>query len=36
MLRGLTRAGIGAIDSDERFIELTAAGGFQAVDIDAN
>lgn len=35
MLRGLTRAGIGAVESDERLIELAAEGGFQAVDIDA-
>lgn len=35
MLRGLTRAGMGAIGSDELFIELAAKEGFQAVDIDA-
>ncbi|QAY65251.1 sugar phosphate isomerase/epimerase family protein [Paenibacillus protaetiae] len=35
MLRGLTRAGAGAVESDERLIELAAAEGFQAVDIDA-
>jgi sugar phosphate isomerase/epimerase len=35
MLRGLTGAGLGRIESDERFIELAAAHGFQAVDLDA-
>ncbi|MGZ9584425.1 sugar phosphate isomerase/epimerase family protein [Paenibacillus marinisediminis] len=35
MLRGLTRAGIGNIGSDENFIRLAAQYGFGAVDIDA-
>ncbi|CAH1226119.1 hypothetical protein PAECIP111891_05895 [Paenibacillus allorhizoplanae] len=35
MLRGLTRAGLGKIESNEQFIELAAKYGFQAVDIDA-
>lgn len=35
MLRGLTGAGLGRIESDEHLIELAAAHGFQAVDIDA-
>jgi sugar phosphate isomerase/epimerase len=35
MIRGLTRAGLGRIESDERLIELAAAHGFQAVDLDA-
>lgn len=35
MLRGLTGAGLGRIESDEQLIELAAAHGFQAVDIDA-
>ncbi|MGO4545657.1 sugar phosphate isomerase/epimerase family protein [Paenibacillus sp. 2TAB23] len=35
MLRGLTGAGLGRIESDERLIELAGANGFQAVDIDA-
>ncbi|MGM0879796.1 MAG: sugar phosphate isomerase/epimerase family protein [Bacillota bacterium] len=35
MLRGLTGAGLGRIESDERLIELAAAHGFQAVDLDA-
>ncbi|OCT14574.1 xylose isomerase [Paenibacillus pectinilyticus] len=35
MLRGLTRAGLGQIESDEQFIELAAKYGFQAVDLDA-
>jgi sugar phosphate isomerase/epimerase len=35
MLRGLTRAGLGDIGSDERFIELAAQYGFDAVDADA-
>jgi len=32
---GLTRAGLGDIGSDERFIELAAAYGFETVDADA-
>ncbi|WP_028611355.1 sugar phosphate isomerase/epimerase family protein [Paenibacillus harenae] len=36
MLRGLTGAGLGRIESDERFIELAAEHGFQAVDLDAS
>ncbi|TLS53764.1 sugar phosphate isomerase/epimerase [Paenibacillus antri] len=32
---GLTRAGLGDIGSDERFIELAGAYGFQTVDLDA-
>ncbi|HTG70684.1 MAG TPA: sugar phosphate isomerase/epimerase family protein [Candidatus Udaeobacter sp.] len=35
MLRGLTGAGLGRIESDERFIELAGEYGFQAVDLDA-
>lgn len=35
MLRGLTGAGLGRIENDEHLIELAAANGFQAVDIDA-
>lgn len=35
MLKGLTRAGLGDIGSDERFIEQAARYGFDAVDIDA-
>ncbi|UJF34951.1 sugar phosphate isomerase/epimerase family protein [Paenibacillus hexagrammi] len=35
MLKGLTRAGLGSIHSDERMIELAAEYGFQAVDLDA-
>ncbi|MDR6554798.1 sugar phosphate isomerase/epimerase family protein [Paenibacillus qinlingensis] len=35
MLRGLSRAGLGKIESNEQFIELAAKNGFQAVDIDA-
>ena len=35
MLRGLTRAGIGAVESDEQFMQLAVAGGFQAIDMDA-
>lgn len=34
MLRGLTRAGMGDIGSDERLIELAGQYGFQAVDVD--
>jgi sugar phosphate isomerase/epimerase len=35
MLRGLSSAGLGQIESDERLIELAAQYGFQAVDINA-
>ncbi|WP_424768995.1 sugar phosphate isomerase/epimerase family protein [Paenibacillus sp. sgz302251] len=35
MLRGLTGAGLGRIESDEMFIKLAGAHGFQAVDLDA-
>ncbi|WP_053371901.1 sugar phosphate isomerase/epimerase family protein [Paenibacillus sp. FJAT-27812] len=35
MLRGLTRAGLGEVSDDKRFIELAAEKGFQAVEIDA-
>ncbi|MGO4539149.1 sugar phosphate isomerase/epimerase family protein [Paenibacillus sp. 2TAB19] len=35
MLRGLSGAGLGKLDSDEQLIELAAKYGFQAVDIDA-
>ncbi|UKS25417.1 sugar phosphate isomerase/epimerase [Paenibacillus sp. HWE-109] len=35
MLRGLTGAGLGKLESTEQFIELAAKYGFQAVDIDA-
>ncbi|MDQ0059227.1 sugar phosphate isomerase/epimerase family protein [Paenibacillus harenae] len=35
MLRGLSGAGLGKLDSDEQFIELAAKYGFQAVDLDA-
>ncbi|QHT60231.1 sugar phosphate isomerase/epimerase [Paenibacillus lycopersici] len=35
MLRGLSRAGLGSIGSDERFIALAGEHGFQTVDIDA-
>ncbi|WP_274651389.1 sugar phosphate isomerase/epimerase family protein [Paenibacillus humicola] len=35
MLKGLSRAGLGDIGSDERFIELAGQYGFDAVDIDA-
>ncbi|PZE22919.1 sugar phosphate isomerase/epimerase family protein [Paenibacillus xerothermodurans] len=34
MLRGLTYAGVGAVESDEQFIQLAAKYGFQAVDLD--
>ncbi|CAG7609089.1 hypothetical protein PAESOLCIP111_01132 [Paenibacillus solanacearum] len=34
MLRGLTRAGMGDIESDEQLIELAGQYGFQAVDVD--
>ncbi|OPA81225.1 xylose isomerase [Paenibacillus selenitireducens] len=35
MLKGLTRAGLGEVGTDERFIQQAAAYGFDAVDIDA-
>ncbi|XEC93782.1 sugar phosphate isomerase/epimerase family protein [Paenibacillus tarimensis] len=35
MLKGLSRAGLGDIGSDERFIALAAVYGFEAVDCDA-
>lgn len=35
MLRGLSRAGFGNLDSEEQWIKLAAESGFQAVDIDA-
>ncbi len=35
MLRGLTRAGLGDVGSDQRLIELAAQYGFDAVDLDA-
>lgn len=35
MLRGLTGAGLGKLESNEQFIELAAKYGFEAVDIDA-
>ncbi|WP_138752049.1 sugar phosphate isomerase/epimerase family protein [Paenibacillus sinopodophylli] len=35
MLRGLTGAGLGRIESDEQLIALAGANGFQAVDLDA-
>jgi sugar phosphate isomerase/epimerase len=35
MLRGLTGAGLGKLESTEQFIELAAKYGFEAVDIDA-
>ncbi|MDQ0872757.1 sugar phosphate isomerase/epimerase [Paenibacillus sp. V4I3] len=35
MLRGLTGAGLGKLESNEQFIELAAKYGFGAVDIDA-
>ncbi|MEC0226098.1 sugar phosphate isomerase/epimerase family protein [Paenibacillus alba] len=35
MLRGLTGAGLGKLESNEQFIELAAKYGFQAIDIDA-
>ncbi|UOQ86980.1 sugar phosphate isomerase/epimerase family protein [Gracilibacillus salinarum] len=35
MLRGLTKAGLGVIDSDLAFIQLAAKYGFQSVDLDA-
>lgn len=36
MLRGLTGAGLGKLESTEQFIELAAKYGFEAVDIDAH
>ena len=35
MLKGLTRAGLGNIGDDKRFIQLAAEYGFQSVDLDA-
>ncbi|WP_334075480.1 MULTISPECIES: sugar phosphate isomerase/epimerase family protein [Paenibacillus] len=35
MLRGVTNAGLGAVGSPVRLIELASAGGFQAVDVGA-
>ncbi|WP_410771326.1 sugar phosphate isomerase/epimerase family protein [Fontibacillus sp. BL9] len=35
MLRGLTLDGLGAVGSEERFIELAGTSGFRAVDVDA-
>ncbi|MFF2092485.1 sugar phosphate isomerase/epimerase family protein [Paenibacillus sp. NPDC058174] len=35
MLRGLSHAGLGNVESDEQLIELVSRYGFQAVDIDA-
>jgi sugar phosphate isomerase/epimerase len=35
MLRGLTYAGLGSLESDEQFIQLAAKYGFQAVDLNA-
>lgn len=35
MLKGLSRAGLGNIGSDERFVALAGEYGFQTVDIDA-
>jgi sugar phosphate isomerase/epimerase len=35
MLRGLTGAGLGQLESDEQLIRLAAEHGFQAVDLDA-
>jgi sugar phosphate isomerase/epimerase len=35
MLKGLTRAGLGEIGSDEQFIDLAAEYGFQTIDVDA-
>jgi sugar phosphate isomerase/epimerase len=34
MLKGLSRAGLGAIGKDEQYIELAAKYGFQSVDLD--
>lgn len=36
MLRGLSGAGLGKVESDESLIELAGKYGFQAVDLDAN
>lgn len=36
MLRGLSRAGLGMVESDDSLIELAGKYGFQAVDLDAN
>ena len=36
MLRGLSRAGLGKVESDDSLIELAGKYGFQAVDLDAN
>lgn len=35
MYRGITKAGLGNISDDKRFIELAAEFGFQSVDLDA-
>ncbi|KKI91969.1 xylose isomerase [Bacillus sp. SA1-12] len=35
MLKGITKAGLGEISDDKKFIELAAEFGFQSVDIDA-
>jgi sugar phosphate isomerase/epimerase len=35
MLKGLTRAGLGNIGDDKRFIQLAAEYGFESVDLDA-
>ena len=35
MLRGITKAGLGQLTDDKRFIELAAEFGFQSVDLDA-
>jgi sugar phosphate isomerase/epimerase len=35
MLKGLTRAGLGEIGSDEQFIDLASEYGFQTIDVDA-
>ena len=34
MLKGLTRAGLGAIEDDKQFIDLAAKYGFQSIDVD--
>ncbi|MBD0378838.1 sugar phosphate isomerase/epimerase family protein [Paenibacillus sedimenti] len=36
MLKGLTYAGVGSIESDEHFIRLASQYGFHAVDLDAS
>lgn len=36
MLRGLSRAGLGAVKSHEEYIQLASSHGFQSVDLDAN